>query len=455
MMTESQKAKFDEYKSFSAAGCNSAAAKRLSELFDGGEFTELDAAVMNGDAPAGVITAYGYVDGSPVYAFSQDKSVKSGAVNSRHAAKICKVFDLASRSGVPVVGIYDSDGAFIDDGAEAIKAYSDILMWTSNLSGVVPQVSVVAGVCAGSAALAACSADFVVITDEGELYTSPAKNIKGEDAGKNGTAAICAKDDKEAMEAVKKLVAMLPANNISTAPMFEFSETGAAASGSAEEIAKAVADTDSVIELSAGFGTAAYTAMATLGGSAVGIAATNKTADKLTSDDCAKLARFVRTCAAFSIPVLTFIDTDGFAEDVCVRDMAKISGVYAETTSLKVSVVSGKAYGAAMAAFGAGNADVTYAYPEAVIAPLAPVAAVEFLWHDKLKGASDLAAERNKLAEKYADESASAFDAAAKGCIDGIVTAEEARAKILAVIELMNGKRMTKRLPKKHSNMPF
>ncbi|MCX4255987.1 MAG: carboxyl transferase [Oscillospiraceae bacterium] len=455
MLTESQKAKFDAYKSYSAADCQSAAAKRLAELFDDGQFTELDAAVMNGNSPAGVITAYGYVDGSPVYAFSQDRAVKGGAVNSRHAAKICKVFDLASRTGVPVVGIYDSNGAFVDDGAEAIKAYSDILLWTSNLSGVVPQISVIAGTCAGSAAMAACSADFVVITDDGELYTTPGKDIKGEDAVANGTAALSAKDDKAAMEAVKKLIAILPANNISSAPMFEFSETGKAASGTADEIAMAVADSDSVIELSSGFGTSAYTAIATVGGSAVGIAATNKSADKLTSDDCSKLARFVRTCDAFSIPVLTYIDTEGFASNACARDMAKVSNAYAEATTLKVSVVSGKAYGAAMAAFGAGNADVTYAYPEAVISPIAPVAAVEFLWHDKLKGAANLSEERNKLAAQYADENASAFDAASKGCVDGIISADEARGKIIAVLELMNGKRMTKRLPKKHSNMPF
>ncbi len=455
MLTESQKAKFDAYKSYSAADCQSAAAKRLAELFDDGQFTELDAAVMNGNSPAGVITAYGYVDGSPVYAFSQDRAVKGGAVNSRHAAKICKVFDLASRTGVPVVGIYDSNGAFVDDGAEAIKAYSDILLWTSNLSGVVPQISVIAGTCAGSAAMAACSADFVVITDDGELYTTPGKDIKGEDAVANGTAALSAKDDKAAMEAVKKLIAILPANNISSAPMFEFSETGKAASGTADEIAMAVADSDSVIELSSGFGTSAYTAIATVGGSAVGIAATNKSADKLTSDDCSKLARFVRTCDAFSIPVLTYIDTEGFAFNACARDMAKVSNAYAEATTLKVSVVSGKAYGAAMAAFGAGNADVTYAYPEAAISPIAPVAAVEFLWHDKLKGAANLSEERNKLAAQYADENASAFDAASKGCVDGIISADEARGKIIAVLELMNGKRMTKRLPKKHSNMPF
>lgn len=453
MITESQKAKLEAYRVASSALCK--AKERLSYLFDDSSYTEIDAGVKNGEDLTGVITAYGYVDGSPVYAFSQDKTVKGGAVNRQHTAKICKIFDLASRTGVPVVGIYDSNGAFIDDGAEAIKAYSDMLMWTNNLSGVVPQISVVAGTCAGSAAMVACSADFVVITDEAELYTTAGMEVKGENAVSNGTAAISAKTDKEAMEAVKKLVAMLPANNLSAAPMFEFAASGKSANGFASEIASAVADIDSIVELSTGFGTAAYTAIATIGGSAVGIAATNKTGDKLSSDDCAKLARFVRTCDAFTIPVLTIIDTEGFASDACVRDMAKVANAYAEATTLKISMVTGKAYGAAMAALGAGNADVTYAYLDAVISPIAPVTAVEFLCHDKLKGASDLTAERNKLAAQYADENASAFDAAAKNCVDDIITAEEAREKILSVLEVMSGKRMNKRLPKKHSNMPF
>ena len=453
MLTESQKAKFEAYK---AASANSSKAKeRLANLFDEGMYTEIDAGVKNGEDYASVITAYGYVDGSPVYAFSQDKSIKGGAVSKQHSAKICKIFDLASRTGVPVVGIYDSNGAFIDEGADAIKAYSDMLMWTNNLSGVVPQISVVAGTCAGTSAMIACSADFVVVTDEAELYTTVGKEIKGEDAVANGTAAISAKDDKEAMEAVKKLISMLPANNISAIPMFEFAATGKNASGSATDIVEAIADIDSIIELSSGFGIAAYTAIATIGGSAVGIAATNKTQDKLTSDDCAKLARFVRTCDAFTIPVLTIIDTEGFDSNICVRDMAKLANAYAEATTLKISLVAGKAYGAAMAALGSGNADVTYAYPDAVISPVAPVTAVEFLWHDKLKGAADLAAERNKLAVKYADENASAFDAAAKNCIDDIIAVEEARNKVQAVLDVMAGKRMTKRLPKKHSNMPF
>ncbi len=453
MLTESQKAKYEAYKSASNTSCK--AKERLAVLFDDGMYTEIDAGVKNGEDFAGVITAYGYVDGSPVYAFSQDKSVKGGAVSRQHSAKICRIFDLASRTGVPVVGIYDSNGAFVEDGAEAIKAYSDMLMWTSNLSGVVPQVSVVAGVCAGSSAMVACSADFVVVTADAELYTTVGKEVKGEDAVSNGTAAISVNDDAEAMEVVKKLISMLPANNISAIPMFEFTATGKAAEGAADKIAETVADADSIIELSAGFGTSAYTAIATIGGSAVGIAATNKTADKLSSDDCAKLARFVRTCDAFTIPVLTIIDTEGFDSDACVRDMAKLASAYAEATTLKISLVTGNAYGAAMAALGAGNADVTYAYADAVISPVAPVTAVEFMWHDKLKGAVDLAAERNKLATQYADEYASAFDAAAKNCVDDIITADEARNKVISVLEVMAGKRMNKRLPKKHSNMPF
>ncbi len=451
MLTESQRVKFEAYRSASSGSGRS----RLAKLFDDGAFTEVNAGVKCDGELTGVITAYGYVDGSLVYAFSQDKTVKGGAVSASHAEKICKVLELASRTGAPVVGIYDSNGAFIDDGAGALKAYSDILTQINNLSGVVPQISVVAGTCAGSAAMAACSADIVIITDDGELYTDPNCVKKGKEAVENGTAAVYAKDDAEAMEEVKKLVSMLPDNNISAAPMFEFDAPVGPASGTANDIAKAVADKGSIVELSDSFGTSSYTAFATIGGSVVGIAATNKKEGKLSSDDCSKLARFVRTCDAFTVPVVTFIDTEGFSTETGVRDMAKLANAYAEATTLKISVVTGKAYGAAMSALGSGNADVTYTYPEAVISPLAPETAVEFLWHDKLKGAKDLAAERTKLASQYAEENASAFDAAEKGCVDDIITAEEAREKILAALEAMSGKRMNKRLPKKHSNMPF
>lgn len=453
MLTEVQKVKLNEYKEkINAAG---PAKARLVSLFDDGIFTELDAGVVSGDNLAGVITAYGYVDGSPVYAFSQNKDIKGGAVNPAHAEKICKLYDLASRTGIPVVGVYDSNGAVIDDGADAINAYSQMLMWTNNLSGVVPQISVICGACIASAALIACSADFVIATESAELYISASADKNVNDSTKNGTVSISVKDDKEAMETARKLLSVLPANNLSAAPDFEFDAPAAAAEGKAADIATAIADNGSIIELSADFGTAAYTAICTVGGSAVGIAATNKTDSKLTSDDSSKLARFVRTCDAFSIPVITIIDTEGFDKNGNIRDLAKLSNAYAEATTLKISVCTGKAYGSAMVALGAGNADVTYAYANAVISPVAPLTAVEFLWHDKLKGAKDLAAERNKLAAEYSDNNASAFLAAEKGAVSEVISSNETRNKIVSVLEVMAGKRMNKRLPKKHSNMPF
>ncbi len=453
MLTESQKAKLAEYKSISATKCQ--AREALSKLFDDGVYSEINSAVKYGEELAGVVTAYGYVDGSPVYAYAQDKSVKGGAVSKAHAAKICKIYDLASRNGIPVVAVFDSNGAYVEDGAEVLAAYSEMLMWTNNLSGVVPQISVVTGVCTGSAALIACSADIVIATEDSALYLAANDGKNGIVAAENGTVSVLAKNADDAMESARKILSMLPSNNISAAPEFEFSVSGKTAEGKAVDIAEAIADEGTIFEFSEKFGTAAYTAICTLGGSAVGIAATNKTDDKLTSDDSAKLARFIRTCDAFSIPVVTIIDTEGFEANDNIRDLAKLANAYAEATTLKVSVVTGKAYGSAMVAFGTANADMTFAYPDAVISPLAPLTAVEFLSHDKLKGASDVKAEREKLAAAYAANEASAFAAAEKNCVDEIITSDEARVKVNAVLDLMAGKRMTKRLPKKHSNMPF
>lgn len=451
MLTESQKTKFADYKNNAAASTK--AKERLTDLFDDGVYTEINSAVKAEDAA--VVTAYGYVDGSSVYAFSQDKSVNNGAVTKAVAAKICKVYELASRNGVPVVGIFDSNGAVVTDGADAIASYSEILAYTNNLSGVVPQIAVIAGTCVGSAALIAASSDFVVATEDSAIYLAAGEGKNGADAAKLGGVSVLAKDDAEAVKSARDILSLLPANNLAVAPEFEFTAPAKAADGKAADVAEALADEGSVIELSKEFGKASYTALATLGGSVVGIAATNKTADKLTSDDSSKLARFVRTCDAFSIPVVTVIDTEGFETNDNIRDLAKLANAYAEATTVKVSVVTGNAIGSAMVALGTANADMTFAYPNAVISPVAPVMAAEFLYHDKLKGAADVKAERNKIAAEYAENEASAFAAAEKGCVDAVITSDEARAKVQSVLELMAGKRLNKRLPKKHSNMPF
>ena len=438
-----------------------AARNRLTYLFDEGKFTELDAYAAAGDSLAGVITAFGYVEGNPVYAFSQDVTVKDGALTEAQAKKIAKVYDLAAKTGVPVVGIFDSYGADVSDGSKALNAYGELLMWTSNLSGVVPQIAVVAGTCAGCAAMLAESADFTVIAKDAELYVAPNANIKNsaENAAENGTAAVVCEDDKAAVEAAKNILTKLPQNNLSPVPMYEFADPTEAVGGDSDGIAKAVCDGDSVTELNAEYGKASYTALATLGGATVGVVATNKTGDKLTSADCSKIARFVRLCDAYSIPVITVADTEGFdlhGADM-VRAGAALAGAYAEASCAKIALVSGKACGMAYIAFAGRNvaADAVYALPEAVIAPMDPVSAAEFLYHDKLKGADDLAAARAQIAKEYAENEGSAFAAAAKGAADEVVTAENVRAAVASVLDVTAGKRLNKRLPKKHNILPL
>ncbi len=444
---------------------NSVAAKRLSYLFDEGAYTEIEAFTKEGDGLSGVITAYGFVEGNPVYAFSQDSNIKSGAVGITHSKKIIKLYKLAAKTGTPVVAIHDSNGAFIDGGVDALSAYGDMLKWTSNVSGVVPQIAVIAGTCAGSAAMMACSSDFVIMSKNAEFFMAPPFTEgagTAESAAKSGTAALVCDDDKEAVESARKLVSMLPMNNLSPVPMFEFDNPVSAYGKSAEEIVKSFADNDSVLELSADFGGASYTAFASVLGATIGVVATSKTEDKLTAQDCSKIARFVRTCDAFAIPVVTLIDTEGFAVSAeselagSIRNMAMLANAYAEATTVKIAFVTGKAYGPAFVALAGknSNSDMTFALADAVISPLAPETAVEFLYHDKLKGATDTAAKRNELAAEYMAGEASAIAAAEKGAVDDVILPEEIRARLIGAIEVLAGKRVSN-LPKKHSNMPL
>lgn len=450
---------------------DTAAKKRLSYLFDDGSYQELDALAKMGEALTGVVTAYGYVGGSPVYAFSQDSSVKGGAVGKAHAAKICKLLELAAKTGTPVVGIHDSNGAFLDGGVEALAGYSEMLMWTGNLSGVVPQITVVAGTCAGSAAMIACSSDFTIMTEKSELFLAPpfdtakTKNAgSAKNAALSGTAHLVCKDDKAAVESARKLLSMLPMNNLSPIPVFDYSVGKVTAKeGTSLAAAELIADAGSVMEISESFGSAAFTALATVAGSTVGLVGTAKSGEgRLTREDCAKIARFVRTCDAFTIPVVTLVDSEGFSSDAdgelagAIRDFSKVAHVYAEATTAKLAIVTGKAYGPIYVAFAGKNAgaDMTLAFPDGIITPLAPETAVEFLNHDALKGAADVNAKRKELADIYAEEECSVFIAAAKNYLDQIVLPEEARDSVISALQILAGKRAS-RLPKKHSNMPF
>ena len=436
---------------------------RLSYLFDDGKYTEINSYAKENDCLTGVVTAYGYVNGNAVYAFSQDKSINNGAVGPAHAAKIAKLYSLAAKTGTPVIGIHDSNGAFVNGTAESLTAYGELINAASVISGVVPQISVVAGTCAGSAALFACSSDFIIMTKDAEFFMTPAftKENSGSasDAAANGIAAAVCDDDKAAIEKAKELINLMPVNNLAPLPMFEYNEPETAVSADFNSLINGVCDAESIIELYAEFGKASYTALATVNGATVGIAATNKTSDKLTDADCSKLSRFIRTCDAFAVPVITFVDTEGFdAADAIsgVKSMTQLANCYAEATTAKISVITGKAVGPAFIALAGKDisSDFTYIWESACVSPLAPLSAVEFLWHDKLKGAADVNAKRNELAEEYKATLASAESAAASGAVDEIISASSTREAIISALDILSSKRVTK-LPKKHNNIPF
>lgn len=432
---------------------NASVKQRLAALFDEGSYKEIGSYVMEKENPAAVVTAFGYVNGNPVYAFAQDQSIENAAVGMKQAEKIAKLYDLAAKTGAPVVGIYDSNGAYVDGSVDALSAYSLMMEKTAALSGVVPQIAVVAGTCAGCAAMQACAADFVIMAENAEMFLIPDSGSAA-DAAANGVAALVAESDLAAIADARDLINLLPVNNLASTPCMEYAEP-APVDGS---VLSAAIDGGSLIELYAASGKASYTALATIAGRTVGIAATIKSDDKMTAEDCAKLARFVRTCDAFSVPVITFVDTTGFEgkEIASVKALAGLAGVYAEATTAKISVVLGKAIGPVFVALaGKGcNADFTYAVDGAYIAPLAPETAVEFLWHDKLKGAADLKAARTELAKEYTSTIASAEAAAKKGCVDDVVTAASIREVLTGALEMLEGKRVVG-LPRKHNNLPF
>jgi len=434
---------------------------RLSTLFDADTFVELDAFAENG-----VVTGYGYVGDNLVYAFSQN-----GAVTKVHAKKIKKVYELAAKVGCPIVGIYDSNGAKVSEANEMLAAYAEILALSGKISGVVPQIAVVLGTCAGTSALMAAGADVVAMSKDAELFlTAPfVTTAKGEDkeAGtasfmaKGGVVSIVGETEEETLEEVKKLVAVLPENNLAPAPLFESVENVNGASvltayakkpeGCVCEVVKALADDGMVVTLNKEFASGVYTALAVMGGNPVGFIASNEEKGEFDAKACEKAVKLINLCDAFNIPVVTLLNTKGFKATACpymLKGAAKLADAYAEATTAKVNVLMGEAIGAAYLA--TAGADITLAWPTGVISALAPETYVEFVSHDKLVGTENLKADRKKLAEEYIDEEAGAFKAAENGFVDNVIAPADTRAELLKALEMLEGKRVSA-LPKKHS----
>ena len=419
----------------------------LAKFFDDGEYTALF-------ADGAVSAASGYAAGQQAYAVFQNGE----AVSVKDVEKNIKVLELAAQTGCPVVTFYDSVGAKLAEGLDVLNAAAKLNATIAKVSGVVPQVAVVLGVCGGTSALSAANADVCIMAEGAELFftapfTAAAKGDKVADAGsaaaaaKAGVAAIVAADAAEAAEKAAHIVGLLPANNLTGPAIFEFEQPTAVLSANAEpaKAAAALIDKDSAVEMYAGFGKNVYTA--------VGVVATGK---ELCHNCVAKASRFVRLCDAFSVPVLTIVNTEGFvpstSDDIAggIREAARLAATYADATTAKVALIAGKAVGPVYTALAA--ADLKIAVKGCTISALEPSAAVSVLYKDEIDASDNIVAATKAKAAAYVAEVCSADAAVAAGSADMTCEAANARASVVAAFELLSTKRAA-RLPKKHGNM--
>ncbi|MEA4911315.1 MAG: carboxyl transferase domain-containing protein [Oscillospiraceae bacterium] len=432
---------------------------RLETLFDDGVYFELEGSAQ----PGAAVAAYGSVGGATVFALCQDSAVDAGAVDAAHARKWNKVYELAAKTGAPVVTLYDSVGVRVNEGFSSLEASSKILRSCSALSGVVPQIAVVLGTCAGFASMAAAMADVCVMAKDAQLFLTSAFADKAAGgatkevgsaafAERAGGASVVCDDEKAAIEKAAQLLRLLPLNNLDALPRFDAEAPAFSREGSPIET---TADADSVLELSANTGKHARTALVTLGGTPCGMLEAN---GRLCRKDTAKCAKLVELCDAFNLPVVCFVNSDGFTVSAendelgGIKAAAGLAHVLGEATTAKLSVVTGSAIGAAFTTFCSKNcgADMTYALDGAVISAL-PCEAAAALRHEKdIKADGDIAA----LGAAYAADEASAAAALKAGVIDAVIAPEATRDTLIAAVDMLSTKRVS-RLPKKHGNLPL
>ena len=456
------------------------ARERIALLLDPQSFVELDAL----NTKAGVVTGYGLVDGSPVYVFCQDLTVNGAAVGAAHARKIVKVMELAEKTGAPVIGIYDTAGASLEEGVDALNAYAMIAGRISALSGVVPQISLVLGQCGGVASSLAGMSDFVIMSDNGSLFVNGplvvsavgGKNVDlNEIAGpaasmKSGMASLTAKTDSEAIAKARELVAMLPVNNLDEAiapcqddlnresPDLDHIEKLA----DARDLIKRVADMNKYLELAEDFAPSMVTALAKIGGATVGFIANQNSKDegRLTVYGCKKASRFINFCDCFSIPVVTVVDSMGMKINTApqgelARAASQLMFAYAEASTARIALIAGNAVGMGYVSQASRAAsDMVYAWPGAVISAVTPKIAAQLLYADEMKAADDPATKRAELEQRYCDDVADGIKAAQLGYVDDVIEPSATRAMLASALDMLSGKRETKPA-KKHGNMPL
>ena len=442
-------------------------AVKINALFDAGTFVELGSYVRrngNSEEFEGVVCGYGAIDGKLVFAFSQDSDRMKGAFDEIHAKKIEKLYEMAIKNGAPVVAMLDSAGALIYDGAAALSGYGRVMKCVSDASGVIPQIAVVNGICAGMSATIAAMFDLVVTAgDKAQLYVNPPfvlgkENGTAAHAAAMGIAAIVAENETAANEKVRELIALIPSNNAEGTTL-EVNEDdlnrAVTAEGGADELVTEIADCNKFVKLYADYAPEMIVGMASFGGIGTGVVYAN---GKITVGGARKAAKFVSMCDSFNIPVLTLVDSEGVACDKesenapLASELAKLAFAYTASKNAKVTVVVGKAYGAAYTLMGSKSvgADVAFALEDACISILPPEAAVAFAWNDKITAEKS----REDLENEWKEKCASPVAAAEIGEIDDIIANAELRQRICAALGMLFSK--TDVAPsRRHANMPL
>jgi acetyl-CoA carboxylase carboxyltransferase component len=480
------------------------ARERLDLLFDSGSFHELDLFVQHRAAlfgmdktyvPAeGVITGYGTVNGRPLCAFSQDFTSMGGTLGEMHAKKICKVLDLAMKSGVPVVGFNDSGGARIQEGVDALSGYGQIFFRNSAASGVIPQLSAIMGPTAGGAVYSPAMKDWIFMT-KGTSYmhiTGPMviKEVTGEEitseelggamthATKSGVCHFACDSDAEAIELVKKLLSYLPSNNMEDPPLIEPSDDPIRVDPALDtiipdepskaydmrDVIQSIVDNGEILEPHYHYAKNAIVCFARLNGRTMGVIANQPMhlAGCLDVNASDKITRFIRFCDAFNIPLLTIADVPGFLPGKdqewlgIIRHGAKILWAYSEATVPKITLVIRKDYGGSYLAMCGKDlgADCVFAWPTAEIAVMGAEGATPVIFRKEIEAAPDPEAKEQEKLQEYRDLLYNPYIAASRGYVDEVILPRESRLKIISVLELLSTKRET-RPPKKHGNIPL
>jgi acetyl-CoA carboxylase carboxyltransferase component len=480
------------------------ARERIELLLDKSSFVELDRFVTHrasdfgmaeqrilGD---GVVAGYGTIDRRLVYVYSQDFTVFGGSLSETHAEKICKVMDLAMKNGAPVIGLNDSGGARIQEGVVSLAGYADIFLRNTLASGVVPQISVIMGPCAGGAVYSPAITDFIVmvkdtsymfVTGPDVVKTVTHEQVSFEELGgalthasTSGVAHFAADGEEDAIFLVQKLLGFLPANNQEDPPLVRSEDDPLRTDEALDDlvpeepnrpydmrqIITRVVDDGDFFEIMQNWAGNVLIGYGRLGGRAVGIVANQPAvlAGVLDINASTKAARFVRFCDAFNIPLVTFVDVPGFLPGTVqehggiIRHGAKLIYAYAEATVPKLTVITRKAYGGAYCVMSSKHlrGDINLTWPSAEIAVMGPEGAVNIVFRREINEAANAEETRGRLVAEYREKFANPYIAAARGYVDAVIEPHETRPRLINALEMLQNKRDSNP-PKKHGNIPL